>query len=681
MSRRKRIPGIEDILAPKGRLAKALPNYQHRAEQIEACRAIEQALTAGRICLVEAGTGVGKTLAYLIPAIRAAAEGKRTVVSTHTINLQTQLVEKDIPLITALFPEVEITPILMKGRGNYLCLQDLDVAEGDLFHAADPLFRELKNWSRHTETGDQADLPFLYPYWHEVAANQDTCRAQECRYYERCFYYRMRWRAAEANLIVVNHALFLSDLALRAADPQSGILPAYDYVIFDEAHHLEDVATGVFGLEIENRRIPRYVERLRRMRDLDINFDRLDALDNLNTILFSPFQEGRQEFFLSDVLDEKAQGAFQEVASQICVALGEVEKELLEKAKDAEGAEKDRLQGLGRMGGRLREELQTLIFHNDPDYIRWGARIPPREREGETFRSRRAEPRTALYYTPISVGKLLHEMLWSQVEAAVLTSATLANSGGFSYLRSRLNLPETAMEKIVGSPFDFKKQALLYVPRGLPIPPKGAVAEYTQAVAKEIERVVRLSQGRAFLLFTSRRMLNDVYDCLKERLEFPLFRQGDQPPGRLLEAFRQSGNGCLFGTQTFWEGVDVQGDALSVVIIDRLPFAVPDSPVTRARVDAIIAAGGDWFNEFSVPQAQIRLKQGFGRLIRTATDRGMVCILDTRLLTRSYGAEFIRYLPPASRASVWSRVEQFWRDGAQPADDALPLPLPTAPAP
>jgi ATP-dependent DNA helicase DinG len=680
MSRRKRIPRIEDILAPNGRLAKALPNYQHRAEQIEACHAIEQALTTGRVCLVEAGTGVGKTLAYLIPAIRAAAEGKRTVVSTHTINLQTQLVEKDIPLITSLFPEVEIMPILMKGRGNYLCLQDQDVAEGDLFHATDPLFRELKTWSRHTETGDQADLPFVYPNWYEVAANQDTCRAQECRYYERCFYYRMRWRAAEANLIVVNHALFLSDLALRAAEPQSGILPAYDYVIFDEAHHLEDVATGIFGLEIENRRIPRFVERLRRIRDLDINYDRLDALDNLNTILFSPFQEGRQEFFLSDVLDEKAQAAFQEVASQICVSLGEVEKELLEKAKDAEGAEKDRLQGLGRMGGRMREEIQTLIFRNDPDYIRWGMRIPPREREEESFRSRRSEPRTTLHYTPVSVGKLLQEMLWSQIESAVLTSATLANSGGFSYLRSRLNLPETAVEKIVGSPFDFKKQALLYVPRGLPIPPKGALIEYTQAVAKEIERVVRLSQGRAFLLFTSRRMLNDVHDCLKERLEFPIFRQGDQPPGKLLEAFRQSGNGCLFGTQTFWEGVDVQGDALSVVIIDRLPFAVPDSPITRARVDAIIAAGGDWFNEFSVPQAQIRLKQGFGRLIRTDTDRGMVCILDTRLLTRSYGAEFVRYLPPASRASVWSRVERFWRDGAQPADDTLPESLPATPS-
>ncbi len=261
----------------------------------------------------------------------------------------------------------------------------------------------------------------------------------------------------------------------------------------------------------------------------------------------------------------------------------------------------------------------------------------------------------------------LKEMLWGSVTSAVLTSATLSNSGGFSYVRSRLGVPDDALECVVGSPFGFPSQALLYVPEGLPSPKGCPESVFADAAAAEIERLLELTEGRAFLLFTSRKMLTEVYERLKERLPFPLFRQGDMPPGLLLEAFRSSGNGCLFGLQSFWEGVDVQGQALSCVIIDRLPFAVPDSPITRARTDQIKAAGGDWFREFSIPQAQIRLKQGFGRLIRTRQDRGIVCILDTRLLTMGYGPEFVRYLPPASRASRWNRVQRFWSPSSSPA--------------
>ena len=652
-------PSVEELLGPGGALEALLPGYEYREQQIDACRAIEEAFESERHCLVEAGTGVGKTLAYLIPAARAIAQKRKVVISTHTINLQNQLIQKDIPLVARLLPEIGIRAALMKGRGNYLCLQDLDAAEADLFIATDPQFKRLKSWAKKTQTGDAADLPFVFGNWWEVAANIDTCRRQECRYYERCHYYRMRRRAMDANLFVVNHALFLSDLAIRREDPESTILPAYDFVIFDEAHHLEDIATKVFGIELSNRRIPHLVDRIRRTRDLDIEPARLEALEMVNSELFGAFQTTRKEFFFQDVLEETSESAYREATTRLCVGLQEVNKKLLEAAKDSVESVRDRLEGLAKAGARLRTEIETLAFHEDEDFVRWGAHSQV-EIQNEKRKTKRQAPRTTLHYSPVAVGKILETALWDSIDSVVLTSATLSNSGGFSYLRSRLNVPEDALERVVGSPFDFRSQAMLYVPGDMPSPKACAESDLVELYSNEIERVVSLTGGRAFLLFTSWRVMKEVYDRLYGKLPYPLYRQGDMPPSKLLEAFRMSGNGCLFGTQTFWEGVDVQGEALSCVIIDRLPFAVPDSPITRARTDAIKAAGGDWFAEFSVPQAQIRLKQGFGRLIRTKTDRGIVCVLDSRLIHANYGKEFVRYLPPAARASLWPRIERFW---------------------
>ena len=654
------LPSALQVLKPGGALSRLLPGYEYRAEQVEACEAVEEALARRKVCLIEAGTGVGKSLAYLIPAVRHLARGHRVVVSTHTINLQTQIVEKDIPLVARLFPEVDLRPALMKGRGNYLCLQDLDGAEADLFYATDAQFKAVKAWARETKTGDVADLPFTYPDWYEVAANQDTCRGQECRYFDRCFYFRMRRTGGNANLIVVNHALFLSDLLVRSSDASAAILPEYDFVVLDEAHHLEDVATKVFGLEVPNRRIPAFAERVRRLRTLDLNTDRLQALEEANDELFGLLESDRQEFFLEEALEEGGMDAARDACQRVCVSLEGVHNELLEVAKDLDGAMKDRVEGLSRIAGRLREEMHTLLFDEDADYIRWGARG---RRTDRAVQSREAA--AVLHYTPVTVSNALSKLLWSEVDCAVLTSATLANSGGFSYVRQRLGVPDDALERIIGSPFDYKRRALLYVPRGLPNPPKAYAPDYVVLLVDEIERLLKLSDGRAFLLFTSWRMLNEVYDGLQARVSYPLLKQGEMPSGKLLEAFRASGNGCLLGVQSFWEGVDVPGEALSCVVIDRLPFAVPDSPITRARRQAIAEAGGDWFREYVIPQAQIRLKQGFGRLIRTRTDRGIVCILDTRLLTAGYGEEFVRHLPPAARASVWSRVERFWRQNSE----------------
>src|SRR5688500_8709336 len=336
-------PSIEELLGPGGALESLLPGYEYREQQIEACRAIEEAFDSERHCLVEAGTGVGKTLAYLIPAARAIAQKRKVVISTHTINLQTQLIQKDIPLVARLLPDVGIRAALMKGRGNYLCLQDLDAAEADLFIATDPQFKRLKSWAKKTQTGDAADLPFVFGNWREVAANVDTCRRQECRYYDRCHYYHMRRRAMDANLFVVNHALYLSDLALRREDPESTILPDYDFVIFDEAQHLEDIATKVFGIEVTNRRVPHLVDKIRRIKDLDLEPARLEALEMVNSELFGAFQTSRKEFFFQDALESESEAAFKEATTRLCIGLQEVNKELLEAAKDSEDRKSTRL--------------------------------------------------------------------------------------------------------------------------------------------------------------------------------------------------------------------------------------------------------------------------------------------------------------------------------------------------
>lgn len=665
---RRKPPSIGRLLGPGGRLQDRLPLYEVRPQQVEACEAIDEALRAGEHCLLEAGTGVGKTVAYLAPAMLAMSRGQRVVVSTHTISLQTQLVEKDIPLVQSILPEIDGEVVLMKGRANYLCLMHLDAAEQSLLHAGDPGFRAIKRWAGTTGTGDVDELATPYSGWYELACDADTCRQKECKYYDRCFYYRMRRAAVTARLVVVNHALYFADIATRQSEPGAVVIPDHEAVIFDEAHHLEDVATGVFGIAVDDRRIRRFLDRVRRQRGLEINADRLEGLERLSTELFGLFDGGRQEFFFEDVLEGESEDGFKQAATQIDVGLLEVGNELQSAARSQQDdASRDLVQGMANVAARLREDIRSLAFEPASGFIRWGA---VGDRGGGRFGRGRGERQTTLRSTPVEIGPLLQEWLWSAGRTVVMTSATLANSGGFSYLRSRLAIPEQAREVIIGSPFDYRRQAILYVPRELPEPPKGASPEYTEAVADAIERVVRLTEGRAFLLFTSRRMMNEVYDLLHVRLGLPVYRQGDLPSGKLLAAFRESGNGCLFGLQSFWEGVDVQGEALSCVIIDRLPFAVPDSPVTRARTRAIADAGGDWFMQFSVPQAQIRLKQGFGRLIRTRADHGIVCILDTRLLTKGYGAEFVRYLPPAARASVWSRLEQLWTAGLVPPEDA-----------
>ncbi len=442
----------------------------------------------------------------------------------------------------------------------------------------------------------------------------------------------MRRAAESADIIVANHSLFFSDLGLRMVDPRSSILPDYGAVIFDEAHHLEDVATGTFGIEFSNYRIPSLLNRLRKRRDIAISAGELQFIESVNNQLFDTFALIRkQEFFFDELYETQDKRRVEDVAKELITVLGGLNTQLLDQDTEGNPELKDRLDGYRRMLGRMRDELGDLFFADQPNYFRWAEKMV-----GSKF------ARCYLHFTPISVGGMLRDTLWANTESIICTSATLSNSGTFCYVKGRLGVPDSN-ELILGSPFDFKSQVMLYVPDDLDVPSEKP--EYADAVAARIKELLLATKGRAFMLFTSYRMLNAVFERLVDDLPFRLLKQGEMSNQRLIEQFRKDENTCLMGVHSFWEGVDVKGERLSLVIIDKLPFAVPDSPTHKARCDQIEREGGNWFRDYAIPQAQIRLKQGFGRLIRTKSDRGVVAILDSRIHRKFYGKEFLRHLP------------------------------------
>lgn len=653
----------------QGILKRALPGFAVRAQQQAVASAIDAALAGrGGVALIEAGTGVGKTLAYLIPALQRAKPDCRIVVSTHTLALQAQLAEKDVPLVQSVWKS-PVEAAVVKGRGNYLCLQDMDAARSDLWTVGDPEFARIAAWSGISERGDVAELDFTYPGWADIRANTDTCKKQECRFFDRCFYYRMRREAQEARILLVNHALFFSDLAVRrSGEPDAKLLPDYDFVVFDEAHHLETAAAAAFGVAFSSSRLPILMDKLRRVaRQLDMNLDRLKAIESQSQSLFDPFLHGgRTEFFVADILRGEAaldSARFQTAA--VSLLLDGVALELLKQDAGGQPALKDRIDGLRRQCVRAKEELALAFGGDDSNFVRWGS----------LGRAGRRGPQATIHWTPISVAPILQAALWKEPRTvgAALVSATLSTDGGFSYVRRRLGIPEAdprVTETIVGSPFDYARRCLLYIPRHLPVPSDDPGYAYDSA--NEMLALLEASHGGAFLLFTSYRALNAAYEHLTQSdLPYPLLRQGEMPNGKLVQTFKAEKDAVLLGTQSFWEGVDVPGADLRLVIIDRLPFAVPDSPLHKARVDEITAAGGDWFGDFALPQAQLRLKQGFGRLIRTSEDRGVVAILDTRLVRKTYGERFLRFLPPARRVFDIAEVASFFNEedsGGPPAN-------------
>ncbi len=637
-------------LGPEGRFAQICDGYEYREEQLEMAAAIAETLCAKEHILVEAGTGVGKTVAYLTPAVLCSAGGKPTIISTHTINLQSQLINKDIPMMREVMSEHPFTAVLMKGRSNYVCLQEIDHASYNVTMAGDLLFEKLKDWVETTQTGDVQEMGFVFPDWNEVCCNPDTCRRQECPYYlERCFYYRMRRQAEAADIVVVNHSLFFSDLSLKMLDPRSGILPDYDVVIFDEAHHLEDVAGDIFGIEFSNYRVNSILNRLKKRRDIAISQGEYQLIEGANASLFEAFATMRRSEFFFDEMYEKVERAQVETAAgELVTLLDGLAAQLQDQDTEGNPELKDRIDGYRRMVLRMRDELTEIFASSDPNYFKWCEK-PTGSRFVNCF----------LHLTPVNVASILRNALWDTKNSGVCVSATLSTSGSFDYYRSRVGLTECE-GKILGSPFDFKTQALLYVPDDLDTPSEKP--EYADAVAARISTILDQTQGRAFILFTSYRMLNCVFERIVEHVPYRLLRQGEMSNERLIKEFRSDDRACLMGVHSFWEGVDVKGERLSCVIIDKLPFAVPDNPTHKARCEEIERDGGDWFRGYAMPQAQIRLKQGFGRLIRTKSDRGVVAILDSRIHSRSYGKEFLRHLPRCKGTTSVEKIGEFLRE-------------------
>jgi ATP-dependent DNA helicase DinG len=639
-------------------------------------QAVEQALEEKRHLIVEAGTGTGKTLAYLLPVIRS---GKRVIISTGTKNLQEQLFYKDVPFLEqALFGDSasgsRLSVCYMKGRNNYLCRKKLyDLTGQPVLSGLEEIeqYRAIAAWEKTTATGDRAELaelPETSALWHKLDARADACIGQKCSEFERCFITEMRRRGMESDIIIVNHHLFFADLAIKLqaeGAPDAGILPDAAAVIFDEAHELEDVAGNYFGISVSNLRVEdlaRDVEGfLQHNHIMSASLSgALGSMREKSQFFFSllPPGEGRFAFETrGDFLEENGD-AFLALNQAFARLTGDLEN-LPQKPEE--------IFGLVRRTQEIQMQLDYAMQSDDHNTVFWIERRGGRGRSNLPQRRRSPDKNLAgtseagrhnvfLQATPIDVGPILRECLWSKLECAVLTSATLAVGGGFEYIRQRLGL-EHARESVLPSHFDYPNQALFYVPPDLP---DARAPQFTTKAAAHIRKLLEITRGRAFVLFTSYAQMNDIYERLLGELEFPMLRQGDAPKSALLEEFRLTPNAVLFATSSFWQGVDVQGEQLSCVIIDRLPFAVPSDPVVAARVKAIDAGGGNAFFQYQVPSAVITLKQGFGRLIRSLHDRGLLVLLDNRILKKQYGRVFIESLPTYKRTTEIHVVEEFF---------------------
>ena len=659
---------VAGVFADAGTLARALPAFETRPSQREMADAVAGTLQHGGVLLVEAGTGTGKTLAYLVPAILS---GERVLISTGTKNLQEQIYFKDLSILRKALG-IPFTATYMKGRGNYLCLHRFDSFRESANSGTARLFGEsaaqiflpiLEEWSAKTETGDRAeiaDLPEDLPFWGEIAATSENCMGTECPRYSDCFITRMRSRATESNLVVVNHHLLCADAAVRQS-AYGEVIPDCNYAIVDEAHQLEDVATQYFGVSVSNYRVEELGRDGNRLIATGVSGDKAGEL---STALERVWNRS-QDFFraLANNIPIRAQGSenrvritattleplYEDAAllmgslDQLQATAGLIKAPLPDPEQRRESTRLD-LAGLAHRTGELRDELRFVLKACEPDYVYF------LETRGRGVFLRAA---------PIDVSNILREVLFDRTKATVLTSATLTIEGEFDYIRSRLGLDRSGATNVLKLPseFDYKRQAMLYLPRRMPDPRS---VDFMAAAGREIINILEASKGRAFVLFTSYAALRAIQAIAELELPYPVLVQGSAPRSALLDQFRTTPNAVLLATSSFWQGVDVMGEALSCVIIDKLPFASPGDPITAARIEAVAERGGQPFGDYQVPLAILTLLQGLGRLIRHRDDRGVLAVLDPRLQTMGYGRRFLASLPPAVVTRDIADIRQFF---------------------
>jgi ATP-dependent DNA helicase DinG len=648
------------VFAADGPLARTLEGFEPRAGQLEMAEAVASVLANRGILLAEAGTGTGKTLAYLIPAILSR---QRVLVSTGTKNLQEQIFFKDLPVLREALG-VPFTATCMKGRGNYLCLHRFEAfRESPAIRSYDEIvhLRILEQWAGETETGDRAeveDLPEDLPFWNDIAATTDNCIGAECPRYADCFVVRMRQRAAESDVVIVNHHLLCADAAVRQST-FGEVIPRCANAIVDEAHQLEDVATQYFGLSVSSYRVDdlvRDVDRAVSARLVSDSERRQQIGDDARRIrddgrrFFAALQMLRFEWPSSKGAETRVRVKPKDLANlaadgaTLIAAFDALEADVA-LGKDLP----EDVLALGRRAAEIRDDLRFLLRADDSGYVYF---LETRGR-GVFLRA-----------SPIDVSSTIRDLLLDRMDATVLTSATLTVDGSFEYVKGRLGIGRAAELKL-DSEFDYPSQSILYLPKQMPDPRQTGFAA---AAAREVVSILRLTSGRAFVLFTSYANLREVHRLAAAELDYPILVQGTAPRSALLRDFKATPNSVLLATSSFWQGVDVVGEALSCVIIDKLPFASPGDPVTAARVEAINARGGSPFGEYQIPLAILSLKQGLGRLLRHRQDRGVLAVLDPRLRTMGYGRRFLASLPPAPVTHDLTDIARFF--AAPSAGDA-----------